>query len=611
MKLRKVEFIKYRSISSGVLDIENDITCLVGINESGKSNVLFALEKADTDEELSAAEYSRHSDDFGSDENSPELKLWFEPIKEEQKEIKSMFGLDEVPTIMLTKIKNEYRLDYPSIDYEKSSFAVEESTEEPETKEETAPENQESQEVEEETEINKHENRAKVVEELKKYIPQFLRFDSVAFDEYFLPENGEVTISQFIANPEEMRPVKNLLALGGITDFTVLQAADENKRIKRDTLLEVASKKINSEILRVVWPVDSVEVELSAESDILKIRLKEKDKASKFKPMERSRGLQWALAFNIYFLAETKDDLQESVLLIDEPGIFLHIDAQNNLLGETFKKIVSEGNQIVYTTHLPYLIDSRFPERIRILEKKDEDTIIGNKAWSESEFGKIPEPVKTALGLRWSELFKLTEKNAVVEGPSDQIILRHLYSLFGKDVEISFLPAYGYTKFPSVLANIKIEEKLYFGIADGDADLEEIRKKSAIVSIQDDELENVPTLTSNKQIISIEDVLPEDIFREAVFQVYKINCDRGKNCSLTQDELPMDFPRVKKLEDFFAKKFRAKKHKLVKMDIARAIADILEKKGQSKKDKKWDTSKTLIKEIEKRYNQEERKSEDS
>jgi len=45
MKLRKVEFIKYRSISGGMLDIENDITCLVGINESGKSNVLFALEK--------------------------------------------------------------------------------------------------------------------------------------------------------------------------------------------------------------------------------------------------------------------------------------------------------------------------------------------------------------------------------------------------------------------------------------------------------------------------------------------------------------------------------------------------------------------------------------
>jgi predicted ATP-dependent endonuclease of OLD family len=323
MKLRKVEFINYKSILGGVLDIESDITCLVGINESGKSNVLFALEKADTDEELTADEYSRHSVNYGSDENSPELKLWFEPLDDELDELKKMFGHDEISTIVLTKIKNEYRLDYPKIEYEKSSFAEEETDESEVTEEAESQETQNAEnEEEEDEEINEEEIREKVIEELKNYIPRFLRFDSVAFDEYFLPENGEVQISQFIANPDEMRPVKNLLALGGISDFNVLRANDENQRIKRDKLLGVASQKINKEILRLVWPVESVEVDLSAEGDILKIRLKEKGKTSPFKPMERSRGLQWALAFNIYFLAETKDELQESVLLIDEPGIF-------------------------------------------------------------------------------------------------------------------------------------------------------------------------------------------------------------------------------------------------------------------------------------------------
>lgn len=606
MKLRKVEFINYKSISGDVLDIESDIACLVGINESGKSNALFALEKADTDEELTAAEYSRHSANYGSDDNSPELKLWFEPIDDELDELKKMFGHNEISTILLTKIKNEYRLDYPKIEYEKSGFAEEEA-EESETVEEPQPqEAQDAENEEEDEEINEEEIRRKVIEELKNYIPRFLRFDSVAFDEYFLPENGEVQISQFIANPDEMRPVKNLLTLGGIFDFNVLQASDENQRIKRDKLLGTASQKINREILRLVWPVESVEVDLSAESDILKIRLKEKGKTSPFKPMERSRGLQWALAFNIYFLAETKDELQESVLLIDEPGIFLHIDTQNNLLGQTFPEISGKSNQIIYTTHLPYLIDSRFPERIRILEKKDEDTIIGNKAWSEGEFGKIPEPVKTALGLRWSELFNLTEKNAVVEGPSDQIILRHVHSLFGKDEAINFLPAYGYLKFPSILANIKIEEKLGFGLTDGDADLEKVREKCSIVSIKNDEVENIPTLVSNKDIITTEDVLPEDIFREAVFGVYRIKCERRKNCSLSKEEIPMEYPRVKKLEEFFAKKFKAKKHKLAKMEIARAVADLLNNKKNAKGEK-WKIAKTLIEQIEKRYNQKQDK----
>lgn len=604
MKLRKVEFINYKSISGGVLDIESDITCLVGINESGKSNVLFALEKADTDEELTAAEYSRHSANYGSDENSPELKLWFEPTDDELGELKKMFGHSEISTILLTKIKNEYRLDYPKIEYEKSSFAEEEVGESETTEEAKPQETQNAENEEDNKEINEEEIRGKLIEELKNYIPRFLRFDSVAFDEYFLPENGEVTISQFIENPDEMKPVKNLLALGGISDFKVLQASDENQRIKRDKLLGTASQKINREILRLVWPVESVEVDLSAESDILKIRLKEKGKTSPFKPMERSRGLQWALAFNIYFLAETKDELQESVLLIDEPGIFLHIDAQNNLLSQTFPEISNKGNQIIYTTHLPYLIDSRFPERIRILEKKDEDTIIGNKAWSEGEFGKIPEPVKTALGLRWSELFNLTEKNAVVEGPSDQIILRHVHSLFGKDEAVNFLPAYGYQKFPSVLANIKIEEKLGFGLTDGDADLEKVREKCLIVSIQNEEVDNIPTLINNKNVVTTEDVLPEDVFREAVFSVYKTECERRKNCSLTKEEIPMEYPRVKKLEEFFAKKFKAKKHKLAKMEIARAVADLLNDK-KNEKGEKWKIAKTLVEQIEKRYNKKE------
>jgi hypothetical protein len=236
------------------------------------------------------------------------------------------------------------------------------------------------------------------------------------------------------------------------------------------------------------------------------------------------------------------------------------------------------------------------------LEKKDEDTIIGNKAWSEGEFGKIPEPVKTALGLRWSELLNLTEKNTVVEGPSDQIILRHMHSLFGKDEEVNFLPAYGYQKFPSVLANIKIEEKLGFGLIDGDADSDKVREKCSIVSIPKDKVENIPTLIGNKNVITIEDVLPENIFQEAVFSVYKIECERRKNCSLTKEEIPTEYPRVKKLEEFFAKKFKAKKHKLAKMEIARAVADLLSDKKNARGEK-WKMAKTLVEQIEKRYNQ--------
>ena len=592
MKLTRVEFINYRSISEDALDIEHDITCLVGINEAGKSNTLLALEKADPDEELTVAEYSRHSEGFGDPDNSPELRLWFEPDKAEVAGLKEIFG-ENISTLVLVKTTDGYRVDFPAIDYKKSKFYTPPA---PTEGTETQTENPEL------TDEATQGIRKKVIEGLEQnYIPRFLRFDSVNFNEYFLPQNGEVLISQFIAKPDSMKPIKNLLVLGEITDFSVLQANDENKRLIRDTLLNNASKKINEEILRVVWPVESVEVRLSAEGDILKIRLQEKDKTSPFRPDERSRGLQWALAFNIYFLAETKDELQQSVLLIDEPGIFLHIDAQKKLLEKTFPKINESGNQIVYTTHLPYLIDSRFPERIRILEKKNENTIIGNKAWSEGEFGKIPEPVRTALGLRWAELFNIGDKNAIVEGPSDQIILRAVHGLFGKDTTIGFLPAYGYKKFPSVLAIVQIEEKQGFGIVDGDENLETLRKKCATVSIPEDRMDTIPTLTNNPAIITIEDILPEDLFRQAVFKVYNPLCLRRRNCSVTETEIPTEYPRVKKVEEFFAAKFHAQKHNFAKMEFARAIAEIIAESEIKKGEAKWAPVKSLITEIEKRY----------
>lgn len=593
MKLTRVEFINYRSISGDALDIEHDITCLVGINESGKSNVLLALEKADHHEELSLAEYSRHSDGFGNSESSPELKLWFEPIKDELAELKEIFGV-QVSMLLLTKNTKGYRVDFPEINYKKSKFYTPPIA--------SADGSNTSPTGLDLTDEVKESIRDKVVEELEQnFIPQFLRFDSVNFNDYFLPQSGEVSITKFIANPDGMRPIKNLLALGGITNFSVLQANDENGRLIRDKLFGDASKKINDEILRVVWPIESVEVKLSGEVDILKIRLQEKDKTSPFKPEERSRGLQWALAFNVYFLAETKDELQQSVLLIDEPGIFLHIDAQEKLLEKTFPQIIANGNQIIYTTHLPYLIDSPYPERIRILEKKNEDTIIGNKAWSEGEFGKIPEPVRTALGLRWSELFNLGEKNAVVEGPSDQIILRALHGLFGKDEAINFLPAYGCKKFPPVMAIVQIKEKQGFGIVDGDEDLAKLKKKCATVSIPQDRLESIPTLVSNKDIITIEDVLPADLFQQAVFKAYKPICLRRRNCSLLVPEIPTKHPRVKEVEKFFTGKFRAQKHRFAKMEFARAVAEIIGEPEIKKNDAKWVSVKSLIEEIEKRY----------
>jgi len=103
MKLTRVEFIKYKSISGDGLEIEDDITCLVGINESGKSNILLALAKADTEEKLTNEEISRHSEDYANSEETPELKLFFEVTAEEKTPLEELFG-NKVSKIILSNL---------------------------------------------------------------------------------------------------------------------------------------------------------------------------------------------------------------------------------------------------------------------------------------------------------------------------------------------------------------------------------------------------------------------------------------------------------------------------------------------------------------------------
>ena len=51
------------------------------------------------------------------------------------------------------------------------------------------------------------------------------------------------------------------------------------------------------------------------------------------------------------------------MLLLDEPGLHLHPGGQKNLLERL--DAYAKKNTLIYTTHLPFLVDLREPKRIR------------------------------------------------------------------------------------------------------------------------------------------------------------------------------------------------------------------------------------------------------
>jgi predicted ATPase len=594
MKLEAIKFLDFLTIRGNELDIENDITCLVGINESGKSNILIGIEHCDGDKKLENRQISRQSDAYLKTGSIPSLEMTLSPSDDDERDLfQQIFGHDEIETIKLMKTGDTYRIDFPRIDYLLSDLSSEEEedSEDSSDDEETEEAKQTPEEIQGESrttntearKITKEEEksiRENVTEIVVDYLPKFRYFDSVDFEQYYLPPDGEVQITDLIANPLKHIAIGNLLKLGEAKPSDLQNPANASERTRRDTRLAEATRKINTKLLNAFWPTKSVQLVLSAESDLLQIRVKDE---KEFLPGERSRGLQWALAFNIFFLASADEELKDTVLLIDEPGVFLHINAQGEMLRSSFPKIAEKGNQIVYSTHLPYLIDKTHPERIRILEKKGEDTIIGNKAWFESDFGAIPEPVRTALGLNLEDAFLFGELNLIVEGPVDQLYFGQILNKFQPEFfkSITIVPAYGATRIPTVCLFAMLANKKSFGIVDSDKDLSKLLHDLPDIRYKKVSIENLSEIAEKHHVTS-EDILPEDLFRKAVYKVYSKEFKR-RNKNLKVNDLPIEYPRVQKLETYFRAELSSKNHKLLKMEIARAFLRIAneEKDGKS------------------------------
>ena len=589
MKLSLIKFNCYKTVIADFLEIEKNITCLVGINEAGKSNLLLGIEKMDKDKELTNVDTSRHSKHYLEEGFNPVLEFSvssFNPDEEEK--LKLAFGINTIREIRIAKEGKKYRVDYPAINYEKSNFF--QKPDEPERKSEETLNNQKV-ELSDEVKLKIRQDVESLVISL---LPRFYYFDSVDFNQYFLPQEGDISINEIIKNPEKNSPVINLLKLAEINPNDLTHYSTPQDRTRRTTRLDSGTDTANEKLLRAFWPTDTVLINLAAEADILKIRIKED---REFLPSERSRGLQWALAFNIFFLASTNEKLKDSLLLIDEPGIFLHIDGQRKMIATTFPEIAKRGNQIIYTTHLPYLIDKNYPERIRILEKEKENTKIGNKAWSSSEFGSIPEPVRTALGLNIEEAFLFGELNLIVEGPADHIYLRLILNKFNPELlnKITIIPAYGANKVPKVMTMAQMSNYLACGLIDADKDLAVIKEQFSKVGINDPQIENIANVSEDLTVKTIEDIMPASIIQEATNRVYIKECEKRKR-RLEKNEIPVSIPRQFALENFFRTKLTSPKHKLLKMEIARSAKDIIDENLNTSANE-WNIAKKLVKGI--------------
>lgn len=143
---------------------------------------------------------------------------------------------------------------------------------------------------------------------------------------------------------------------------------------------------------------------------------------------QRSKGFIWFFSFITWFdavqsRASTDDAL---ILLLDEPGLNLHALAQADLL--EYIRELSNKHQIIYTTHSPFMVDSVHLGNVRVVEDHmKEGTKITEDLARSSEESVFP--LQAALGYSIAQNLFIAKKNILIEGPADLIILQHMSAL--------------------------------------------------------------------------------------------------------------------------------------------------------------------------------------
>lgn len=431
--------------------LDSAITTVVGANESGKSQLLAAIKKALSGDEILRRDFCRYSPFFSTDHalRLPEFGLQFTDLERRHSEVAAeMCGLDEVPTARKAAL---FRMnDGPKL------------------------------------RLYLHGDDGWTAHHVKK--PTLLR--NFGLPHYFeidsgipLPDTvpldylatgklspahgiGRRHLDVIRSNYEKWFGSSDLLVQSAPQVVAALEQAGQAVsgrarmyELASDLLLKVAKleRSLFDELRRAVADgnngyaggiVDTVNRELASSLNFphwwsqdanfeLFVDLRDVELAFMIKDRtgtsysfdERSEGLKYFLSYFVQYLAhEPPVDAQPEMLLMDEPDAYLSSSGQQDLLRifDAFAHPATRDRppvQVVFVTHSPFLIDKNHAERIRVLEKGEHDEgtrVVANVARNHYE------PLRSALGSFVGETTFIGNCNVLLEGPSDQVLIAGL-----------------------------------------------------------------------------------------------------------------------------------------------------------------------------------------
>ncbi len=604
MKLESFRVRKFRNVvDSGDIRVDENVTCLVGKNEAGKSGILEALYYFNP----------AYEEEFNVEEHYPRWLVVQDRRNESLEEVKPIavtLSLDEDEIAAVELIVGENVLSSTTFEVAKNysgkrtwSLHCDEgqlvknlceefpaplsglsdqtslcsligTLNEKANDTELADAASDAISTIEAKGLSGGSAWAVVNDVLKAHLPLFFRFTAYST----LP--GRIDFRDLVTSEDHgpatngLQTARALLALAG-TDMTQLGNEDyelrkgELEAVQIDLTNQVFEYWKQNPHLEVLIDVDKETVQnannTTAVARFIDIRLRDKRTGYSNNFTQRSSGFQWFFSFLAAFSEFERAECP--IVLLDEPALTLHGKAQADFLRFINERLAGEST-VLYTTHSPFMIEAGNLDRVRIVEDKgppegavvSEDVLISDP---DSLF-----PLQAALGYDIAQNLFVGSHNLVVEGTSDFIYLTMFSSLCEEQGRESLnenwrmLPAGGATNIPTFVSLIGPHLAITV-LADSDS-----RGMQRISNMT-----NLGLLDSSRLILASDAIQSnhadvEDLFSEGDYlKLY----NKTFGGSLKLSDLPEGTRIVKRIEAHIGSKFE---HGKAAETLLRSFADI-------------------------------------
>lgn len=222
-----------------------------------------------------------------------------------------------------------------------------------------------------------------------------------------------------------------------------------NRRLKdAKTVLKRVNKTLNKSFsekwkeLSGVKDIEETELAYNSARAYFEISITDSD-GTTYSVDERSKGALWYLSFLMkteFRRKKLRKNFGKPVLLIDEPASNLHSSAQQNMI-EDFQKLV-EDTSVIYSTHSQYLISLDNIKTTYVIER-DKGSVTST-LWA--DYIKLDtsdetyyQPLSNILRLVPNTFDIPWNKAVITEGPSDMKVLQVMFDILYPDEEIDFI----------------------------------------------------------------------------------------------------------------------------------------------------------------------------